>query len=67
MTFNQIFDRNEDGYLEDDELLYWVSNIWVEIFEKKNCFTKFGQYFTILSKNFYEKISVEIIDLMFGT
>ena len=54
MTFNQIFDRNEDGYLEDDELLYWVSNIWVEIFEKKIgkiLFTEFGQYM-IVSKNF---------------
>ena len=25
MSFNQIFDRDEDEYLEGDELLYWVS------------------------------------------
>ena len=24
MSFNQIFDRDEDEYLEGDELLYWV-------------------------------------------
>ena len=26
MTFNQIFDRDEDEYLDGDELLYWVRN-----------------------------------------
>ena len=26
MSFNQIFDRDEDEYLEGDELLYWVRN-----------------------------------------
>ena len=24
MSFNQIFDRDEDEYLDGDELLYWV-------------------------------------------
>ena len=27
MTFNQIFDRDEDEYLDGDELLYWVINL----------------------------------------
>ena len=34
MSFNQIFDRDEDEYLEGDELLYWVRIFFFKIFSK---------------------------------
>ena len=47
MTFNQIFDRDEDEYLDGDELLYWVRNFIQNPWKSEN---------PLKSQNFYRFI-----------
>ena len=48
MSFNQIFDRDEDEYLDGDELLYWV-RIFFEISWKSEKSWNLGFRHEILS------------------